>query len=293
MIDLGDRMQIFTVVLDAAGVPVEAAGADPAITLEVRSPAGTDPEWTDITDSITLETDADLGDGTTGPQYSALFTPGAAGTWAYRWTTAGTYVGVDYAQFVVVDHASDAHPTWTIEGYQLHTGVVVPDSDVPRVDMAIKLAAAYVQRMSAQRIEQVADDEAVFDGNGNRILFMPQRPVTNVSEVTVDGDVWVVGTDYDWSERRGTIHALGRRRWPVGQRNIAITYTHGYAEMPVDIQGLVYGLAQRAIDNPTGIAIRSETLGSYSVAYEALIGGLTAQEAAMIADLRLPNGVAA
>jgi len=159
--------------------------------------------------------------------------------------------------------------------------------------MAIKLAAAYVRRMSGQRITAVADDEVVFDGNGNRILFLPQRPVTNVSEVTVDGDVWTVGTDYEWSERRGTLHAIDRRRWPTGQRNVTVTYSHGYAELPVDLQALVYGLARRSIDNPAGTEIRSETLGSYSVAYAAMVGGLTSFEADMIADLRLPNGVAA
>lgn len=293
MIDLGDRMEIFTVIVDDDGTPVAADGADPAITLEVRSPEPTDPVWTDITGAVTLDEDADLGDGTTGPRYSAFFSPDADGTWAYRWSTFGTFVGVDYAEFVVIDHASDVHPTWTIEGYQVHHGLVVPDADVPRVDMAIKLAAAYVQRMSGQTITAVADDEAVFDGTGNHILFMPQRPVTNVSEVTVDGDEWIVGTDYDWSERRGTIHALGRRRWPVGLRNVAVTYSHGYVELPVDLQALVYGLARRAIDNPSGTAIRSETLGSYSVAYEILVGGLTSFEAELIANLRLPNGVAA
>lgn len=297
MIDLGDRMQIFTTVLDGDGNPTVADGADPAITLEVRSPEPTDPAWTDITDAITLDEDADLsaflGPGVTGPQYSAMFTPDTDGTWAYRWTTAGTFIGVDYAEFVVVDHASDVHPTWTIEGYQIHHGEIVPDEDVPRVDMAIKLAAAYVRRVSGQTMTAVDDDEAVFDGNGNHILFLPQRPVTNVSDVTVDGTAWEVGIDYDWSERRGAVHALDRRRWPVGLRNIAVTYSHGYAELPVDLQCLVYGLARRSIENPTGVAIRSETLGSYSVAFEALIGGLTAFEAAMIADLRLPNGIAA
>lgn len=293
MIDLGDRMTIFTVVLDQDGTPVVADGADPAITLEVRSPTpGSDGEWTDITSSITLDEDADLGDGTTGPQYSALFTPDVDGTWSYRWMTFGTFVGVDYAQFVVVDHASDHHPTWTIEGYQIQHGLIVPDADVPRVDMAIKLAAAYVQRRTGQRIELVEDDEVMLDGNGNHLLFVPEIPLVDVVELVVDGETWIEGTDFDYSTRRGTLVALGRR-WPLGQRNVLLTYSHGYAEMPVDIQAVVYGIAKRAVDNPSGTAIRSETLGSYSVAFEALTGGLTSQEADILDLIAMPNQVTA
>lgn len=299
MIDLGDRMEMFTTVFDADGVPTTiGTGPDDAITLEVRSPAPADPDtpWTDISASITVDEDADLSDllgpGVTGPQYSAMFTPDVDGTWSYRWTTAGTFVGVDYNDFVVVDHASDVHPTWTIEGYQVHHGLIVADEDVSRVDMAIKLAAAYVRRRTGQQITLVTDDELVVDGTGDPLIFLPERPVVGISSVEVDGDVWEQGDDFDWSERRGKLVALGGS-WPAGWRNVAITYSHGYAELPMDIQGLVYGLARRQIDNSSGQSIRSETLGQYSVAYETLVGGLSAAEQAIIDELRLPNGVPA
>lgn len=286
MIDLGDRMTIYTTVFDTDGTAVEAAGASPAITLEVRSPAPTDPDnpWTDITSSIVLDPDT--------LQYSAPFTPDAAGVWAYRWRTFGTFVGTDYAEFVVADHAPDLNAAWSVEGYSLIQGVTVDDADVPRVDMAVRLAAAYVRRMSGQDLIRVVDDEVTFDGNGNTLMFLPQRPVIDVASVVVDGEAWVEGTDYDWSARRGTIRVIGGR-WPCGDRNVVVTYTHGYDPMPLEVQGVVYGLARRAVDNPVGTAIRSETLGSYSVAYEAFVGGLTAHESAVIDDLRLPNGVAA
>lgn len=281
--DLGDRIRIFTTVTDEADQPVEATGADPAITLEVRGPS--DDVYADVSGSIVFDPDA--------IRYSALYTPDEAGVWRYRWRTFGTYVGTDYQEFLVVDHAPELAPALgTPEGYMLLQGVSVSDEDLPRVDVQIKMAAAYVRRRSGQTITLVEDDELVVDGRGDHLIFLPERPVVAVSAVSVDDEVWELGTDYDWSERRGTLASL-RGCWPVGYRNIAITYSHGYAVVPLDVQGLVYELARRGLDGTAGQAIRQETLGQYSVTYESLVGGLSTAEASIIDDLRLPNGVAA
>lgn len=283
MTDLGDRIRIVTTVTDEAQVPVEAAGATPAITLEVRGPS--DDTYTDISSSIQFDPDA--------VQYSALYTPDEAGVWRYIWRTFGTYVGTDYQEFLVEDHAPELSPALgTPEGYGLFLGAAIGDSELARIDLQVKLAAAYVRRRSGQTITLVEDDELVVDGTGDSLIFLPERPVVDVSTVSVDGEVWDVGDDFEWSERRGKLVSL-RGCWPRGWRNIAITYSHGYAVVPLDIQGLVYGLARRALDNPSGQSIRSETLGAYSVTYENLVGGLSTAEQTIIDELRLPNGVPA
>lgn len=286
-IDLGDRIRIYTTVTDEDGNAVQADGATPAITLEVRSPEPADPDnpWTDITSAI--QYDAEL------TRYSALDTPDVAGVWRYRWRTFGTYVGTDYHEFLVADHEPELAPTLgSPEGYALFQGVTLTDDELPRVDVQVQLAAAYVRRRTGQTLTLVDDDELTIDGTGDRLVFLPERPVIDVTAVEVDGETWELGVDYEWSERRGKLVALGGC-WPRGWRNITITYSHGYATIPLDIQGLIYGLARRALDNPAGQSVRSESLGQYSVTYENLVGGLTAAESELIAELRLPNGVPA
>jgi hypothetical protein len=279
--DLGDRIRIFTTVTDEDDQPVEATGATPAITLEVRGPS--DDGYSDISSAIVFDPDA--------VRYSALFTPDEAGVWRYRWRTFGTYVGVDYAEFLVEDHAPELAPALgSPEGYALLQGITLADEDLPKVDLQIKLAAAYVRRRTRQTITLVEDDELVVDGMGDSAIYLPERPVVDVSAVEVDGEVWDAGDDYDWSEQRGKLVSL-RGCFPVGYRNVAITYSHGFAVVPLEIQGLVYELARRALDNPAGQAVRSETLGQYSVTYETLVGGISATESAILDDLRLPNGV--
>lgn len=287
-VDLGDHVRIFTQVLDEDGDAVQATGASPAVKVTVTDPAGTETSYDD-TGAVTY-------DAATLTYSVVVDADTVPGVWRYVWESFGTYQGVNPGVFLVDDHDSAAASVWTVQGYQAMRGVTLTDAELDQIDLQIRAAAAWVQRRTEQQLVYVEDDEQTFDGMGTRAMFLPQLPVTDVSAVSEVRDgvttALVLGTDWDWSARRGAIYRLGCR-WPRGQRNVIVTYSHGYAEMPLDIQRLVYGLAARGVGSPDGQGVTQEQIGQYSATYEGMNGGVTAWESAILDRIRDQNGVAA
>jgi len=81
----------------------------------------------------------------------------------------------------------------------------------------------------------------VLDGNGADIIHPPMRPITSVASVAVDG------MDYQLVESRGVgfcfdyraVWLVGGGRFSLGRRNVEITYTAGYTDIPADIEQAV------------------------------------------------------
>jgi len=102
----------------------------------------------------------------------------------------------------------------------------------------------------------------VLDGNGTRVLLLPETPVSDVATVEVDGEE-LDPDDYQWSAD-GYLRKLNGT-WPTDLRSIEVTYTHGYATIPALIVSITAKLAGRMLDVPA--AVRQETIGAYSVSY--------------------------
>lgn len=96
------------------------------------------------------------------------------------------------------------------------------------------------------------------------MVTLPQRPIVDIDTVAINGtetsDWWQDGND------------LLLRSWawdqpPAAHRapQVTVTYTHGWDEVPGDIQAIVLQAANRVIVNPSGI--RSEAVGGESVTY--------------------------
>lgn len=130
------------------------------------------------------------------------------------------------------------------------------------MEAALARASAYVRRYTRQHIEQVSET-ITLDGVHGQWLFLPQRPVTAVASVVVDGTTLVADDDYRWSAD-GTLYRVAAT-WAAYPRGISVTYTHGYATIPEDVVGVTATLAARQFDNPQGV--RSETLDQYSYTY--------------------------
>ena len=113
-------------------------------------------------------------------------------------------------------------------------------------------------------------------GAGRKTLRLPQIPVTAVTAVTVTTtSVATVLTtlDYGWNED-GRFEAIGggfRRRW---NGIVTVTYTHGYAVVPLELVGLCARAAVSAIGDPAGADVKSESYGPYSVTLSDRPGGV-------------------
>lgn len=133
-------------------------------------------------------------------------------------------------------------------------------ADAERAALLLETASGlFIGHADGQLIELVEGDEITLDGNGSRVLLLPQVPVVEVTSVVLDGEELVDGTDYRWSAK-GILRRL-TAAWPDQERVLEVTYSHGFDDIPWDVKSAVLSAAARAFTNPLGHT--SERIGSY------------------------------
>ena len=133
------------------------------------------------------------------------------------------------------------------------------------------------------------------DGNGTRVLALPCLHVTAVTTITVTDQWGTVTTptigpalDVGWSEN-GCLTWNGLCGWPIGQRNIVITYTGGYDDIPDDLEAALESVANRTTS--TAFGATSRRLGSASISFGAQVssGDLLMIERMVFDRYRIPR----
>jgi hypothetical protein len=125
-------------------------------------------------------------------------------------------------------------------------------------------------------------------GNGRTALLLPAAPVTAITAVLLDGTELTEGTDFAWSAD-GYLRRLGCLAWPQTLRCLTVTYDHGWATVPDDIQEAVIDQARSMYRVQPGV--QAYTAGSESVTFGAQASvGVTAQWAAAVASHQLNAG---
>lgn len=163
----------------------------------------------------------------------------------------------------------------------------------------LELASGIVRRYTRQTITAVTGDVVTLPGNWGQTLTLPERPVTAVTSVTINGSATtrytLIGDDLflgsgsfmpDYgASLSGSDYLFGPAgsssgppatgpNWQGPQSQIVITYDHGYADVPDDIINEVAGMLAIQYESPIGI--RMEKIGGYEVGYERQSsGGLT------------------
>lgn len=151
-----------------------------------------------------------------------------------------------------------------------------------------ELASSVVRDYCGQQFDYVADDVVTIDPRPNRTAQLPQMPVAAVSAVQAfmpDGNGtwgWVDLTypgDYGWTERGLMWDATritpaivsGQARsaytWPWLPASLKVTYTHGYQQIPMDLQQITARLAAAYAANPS--MLQSKKVGEVSRVYGA------------------------
>ncbi len=139
--------------------------------------------------------------------------------------------------------------------------------DPETVDGLLVRASAAFRGATGQHISRRVEDEVRLDGNGSRVLLLPQVPVVAVHSVTVDGDA-LGADDYEWSES-GMLRRAGR--WPARYRSVTVVYDHGFNEVPEDVAQAVAEHAAVAMTRSVGVT--NMQLGATSVGFDK--GGVT------------------
>ena len=153
-------------------------------------------------------------------------------------------------------------------------------SDLSRVQQLLELASSTIRSFCSQTLSVVVDDVVTVYPTASTLLTLPQRPVTAVSSVMVDG---VAETDFyvmPRGIRSGTLASPGSA-WASGA---TVTYSHGYAESTEEyktIKSICLAAASRAYTmNERG---QSEVLGGLS-------GGSVLESAGYAPDIFLTPG---
>jgi len=145
-------------------------------------------------------------------------------------------------------------------------GKLQRDVDTYSATQALEQATGSIQDVLGQTVLQVLNDTVTFDG-GERMLYLPQRPVTAVGAITTV-DKWgtaytpVLGTDYRIRSRNTRLIWQGYGRvWP---EEVTVTYSHGYASgaIPQAIKRACLSIAAELYRNPT--RLKSKTVGGVS-----------------------------
>lgn len=169
--------------------------------------------------------------------------------------------------------------------------LTIPAED-PTALLALETASGVVRNETDQQLDLVTDDQVRLMADGSGVLFLPQWPVVAVSAVSEGNTALVVADALVWT-RIGMLTRTGRP-WLAGP--VTVTYSHGYAELPADVVGVVlaiagrlYGDSRATLSAAGSSGLASEQLGSYAVSYQAPGSQNTAFWGAGAAWLLLPS----
>jgi len=78
------------------------------------------------------------------------------------------------------------------------------------------------------------------NGSGRSVLDLPNWPITAVSSVKEDEIALIEGTDFEISQHGDYLIRLdgfgGESNWVKGVKNITVSYTAGYSDLPGDLK---------------------------------------------------------
>lgn len=164
----------------------------------------------------------------------------------------------------------------TVDQLEVRLGVSFTAAQLSQADQAIEMAsgiiAGYCNLVALVRVE---DDEVALRGSYSYELPLPLGPVVDVTAVSVDGyavsdfDVvrdTLIRTDVV-SDAVGPFHQPRTPHWGGTDALVEITYTHGFASVPLAAQSACLALAAQQMSNPAGA--RRTSIDNYEVDWGA------------------------
>lgn len=139
------------------------------------------------------------------------------------------------------------------EEYRSITGDTCDDRRL-RVLLKHASSAILAEAHGQEIVSSTSTDTVVFNYEGR--FYLPQRPVTNVASVTVNGEE-LETNDYRWTAGGNRRHAMIIRRYNgldgvFFQPEATVTYTHGWATVPGQIVMAVVAIVSNLIATQTG-----------------------------------------
>lgn len=132
--------------------------------------------------------------------------------------------------------------------------------------LALRRASARFRGAVGHDITRVDGDVVILDGDGGAALLLPAFPVRDVT-VRIDG---VAVTDFRTSPRNGVLRRDAG--WPDQLGNVEVTFTHGWATVPGDIEDAVLEQAEAQLVAITGVQTIQQGARSLTFGAAATVG---------------------
>jgi hypothetical protein len=161
--------------------------------------------------------------------------------------------------------------------------------DDPRLPGALKGVTNAIRRWCGWHIALSRTEDLVLDGPGGRQFELPSKYVTAVNSVT-ETSTAIDAAGYSWSQL-GTLRRSDHQWWTRELRGLTVNLTHGYSEVPDDIQQAVLSILARQLSSPLGV-VREQTLSAsvtWSLTAPGVAGGiaLLSHEQALLEPYRI------
>jgi hypothetical protein len=159
----------------------------------------------------------------------------------------------------------------TPQAFADYRGVSFDESDF-HVVKVLEVVSGYVRREAGQFFTEVVDDEVELRGNWTRRLWLPERPATRLSAVSIQLPGFTTIQDLSGLTtvtRRGLVINTIGEDWGGPEATVFVTYDHGSSEVPPEIVGVVCAIGTRRFTDARGLKT-SETMGPYS--YTTAVG---------------------
>lgn len=133
------------------------------------------------------------------------------------------------------------------------------EDDDPSAMMALEVATAAMRAEARQTITRIDDDPVVLRGNWRGELWLPERPVLDITSVQIANgavdETWdwsgteiLAETAYTW-DGMGLVTRAGGGWWGGDRATVLVTYSHGYETIPGEIRGLCLQIAGQVYES--------------------------------------------
>jgi hypothetical protein len=268
--ELGSAVEFTVTFLNDSDTPTDPT----VVKFLTQSPDGTVTTYTYGTDSEV--TKADTGD------FVCIVVLDESGLWRIRWEGTGA-VAATFSDAVYItspfDESVDLFASVTDLNSYTHMDF---DPGDPFATMALAASSSAIRKYCEQTLTFVEDDEVIIDGTGSDMLILPEYPVSDVSEVSID-DVVLDEDEYALIATSGMVFRKSGV-WPITRQSVAVTYSHGYIVLPTDLKLLCVVAAARSLLQD-GASTESVALGT-SFEYAGQPGVFTDDERRLLDKYR-------
>lgn len=150
----------------------------------------------------------------------------------------------------------------TASDFATRLGVTLTASEQTDAGTLLSLASDIIRDETGQTIEAAAGDTLTRPGVWSDRLRLPERPVTAVNSVTLDGTALAV-TDEWYLDGDEIVRVAGD--WGGPEEVLVVDYDHGYSTIPGVVKGVCLEMVARVWVNPG--TVQQEGYGSEQVSY--------------------------